>query len=109
MNSPYSTYGETARKGLHRVADDAGRALESARDRVLPGARRLASEAEGLAHRGYDTLREGSLQLRDRAAYAGERSMRYVRDEPVKSVVIAAVAAGALMALAHWLSRRSDR
>ncbi len=108
MNSTHGSYRDSANQGMHRVADDANRLLESVSDRVLPSARRLASQAESLAYRGYDSLREGSQQLRDRAAYAGERSVRYVRDEPVKSVLIAAVAAGCLMALAHWLASRNE-
>lgn len=81
--------------------------FDTLRHNALPQARRMASQAEAAARQGLDTLRDGSHQLRLRASEAGERSLQYLRDEPVKPVIIAALAAGALMALAQWLARRN--
>lgn len=81
--------------------------FDTLRHNALPQARRLASQAEAAARQGLGTLRDSSHQLRMRAGEAGERGLQYLRDEPVKPVIIAALAAGALMALAQWLARRS--
>jgi hypothetical protein len=81
--------------------------FDTLRHNVVPQARRLASQAEAATRQGLDTLRDSSNQLRLRASEAGEAGLRYLRDEPLKPVIIAAVAAGALMALAQWLARRS--
>lgn len=72
-----------------------------------PQARHLASEAEATARQQLDRLAERSQALRLRAGEAGERGLTYLRNEPIKPVLIAAVAAGALMALAQWMARRS--
>lgn len=81
--------------------------FDTMRQHVLPQARRLASEAETATRQGLESLRESSHELRLRANAAGEAGLRYLRDEPLKPVIIAAVAAGALMALAQWLARRN--
>lgn len=93
-----------------RLADRASGALHSVRERVVPAASRLASQAEDLAHRSADALLDRGYQVRDRALDIGDRSVRYVRDEPVKSVLIAAAAGAALIAVLALLgSRRHTR
>ena len=89
-----------------RLGDGAAHLFDDVRHLVGPKARNLASDAESLAHHGAQSLRDGSRELRARAGQAREQGLRYVRDEPVKSVLIAAFAAGALMAVGHWLARR---
>jgi ElaB/YqjD/DUF883 family membrane-anchored ribosome-binding protein len=72
------------------VAESAGRAREQTRHWVDQGARK--------ARAAVDTLR-------DEAHAVGDRTVGYVRDEPMKSVLVAALAGAAiaavLMALRH--------
>lgn len=71
---------------------------------------RLAGQAEDLAVRGLDAVRDGAQHLRSRAADATDRGVQYVQEEPVKAVMIAAAAGAALMVLAQWAtSRRRER
>lgn len=65
-----------------------------------------ATERVGtLAQRGVDAVRDSSQQLRDAAWRASDNTVRLVRDEPVKSMLIAAAAGAALMALVGLLTR----
>ena len=98
----YSTTTDTP----ERLADRATDAMHAVRVRVVPTASRLASQAEDLAHRSADALLDRGYQLRDRAADFGDRSVRYVKDEPVKSVLIAAAAGAALIAVLALLGSR---
>lgn len=93
---------------IDQIANGAEHAIESVRERVGPSAARLVSHAEDLAHRGYDAVREKTEHLRDRAAVVTERSTQYVKDEPVKAVLMAAAAGALLMALVTTV-RRSSR
>jgi ElaB/YqjD/DUF883 family membrane-anchored ribosome-binding protein len=74
-------------------------------DRVLPTARQFASQAQDMAQRGIDAARYGGAQVRDVAVTAAERSRRYVRDEPVKAVAIAALAGVAVYAIVKALNQ----
>jgi ElaB/YqjD/DUF883 family membrane-anchored ribosome-binding protein len=92
--TPRSTLADS----VEHLADGAEQALHQVRERVAPSAARWASQAEELAHRSVSAVRAGSDQLRQRATAAGDRGVQFVKDEPVKAVLIAA-AAGALLAL----------
>lgn len=101
---------QPAADAAERLSSSAEQAVNGVRERVIPAAVRLASQAEDLAQRGYDAVRNGSQHLRERAVDARERGVRYVQDEPVKAVLIAAAAGAALMALVQLVShRRGDR
>lgn len=58
-----------------------------------------ASQADELARKGIEQARRASAALREKAQYTGDRTVAYIRDQPVKSVLVAA-AAGALIGLA---------
>jgi ElaB/YqjD/DUF883 family membrane-anchored ribosome-binding protein len=90
---------QSVASSIDQVANGAEHAVHSVRDRIAPAATRLASQAEDFAHRGIDAVRERSGQLRERATYAGERGTQYVRDQPMKSVLIAAAAGALIVAL----------
>ena len=89
-----------------RLAERASNAMNAVRDRVVPTASRLASQAEDLAQRSADALLDRGYQLRNRAVDFGDRSVRYVKDEPIKSVLIAAAVGGALIAVLALLGSR---
>lgn len=100
---------DQARRGANETLDRLEGGVRQMRANASPTASRLASQAEDLAHRGIDAVRENAAHLRDRAVYASERSRRYVQDEPVKAVLIAAAAGAAIVALAAVLTRSRDR
>ena len=110
------TAAQSADQDKKSTASDAGDALGSLtgtvqdiRQQAGPLLDRAAEQASALAQRGVDTVRERSQQLRDKAVRASERTMKYVKDEPVKSVLIAMATGSALMALASRRSRSRER
>jgi len=54
-------------------------------------------------------VRDSASQVRERATGIGDMTVRYVRDEPVKSVLIAAATGAALVALVSLINSRRDR
>jgi len=76
------------------VADAAARQFERAGER-----------ASALTQRGIEAVRDHSQQLRDRTARASDHTVRYIRHEPVKSVLVAAAAGAVLVALLGLLRR----
>ena len=65
-----------------------------------------ASQADQLARKGIEQARRASAAIRETAQDTGDRTVAYIRDQPVKSVLIAA-AAGALITMA--LARNQSR
>lgn len=106
------TVAQSADQAKKSTASAAGEALGSLtgtvqdiRQQAGPMLDRAAEQASALAQRGVDTVRETSQQLRDKALRASESTVKYVKDEPVKSVLIAVATGAALMALASMKSR----
>lgn len=88
------------------VAEKATRSLDRALENGQTAARRATERAGELAGRGLDAMRDGSQHLRDRALRVTDDSVAYIKHEPVKSILYAAVAGAALMGLVSLLSRR---
>lgn len=68
-----------------------------------------SQQAAALAQRGARALRDTSLGLRDSALRVGDSTALYIKDEPLKAMLIAAAAGAAAMALVGLLIRSRDR
>jgi ElaB/YqjD/DUF883 family membrane-anchored ribosome-binding protein len=94
--------------GAAASADAALQALsgtvQELRQQTAPLFSRLGEQAAALAQRGTDVVREGSGQLRDKAVRASDSTVAYIKDEPIKAVLIAAATGAALMALINLMS-----
>jgi ElaB/YqjD/DUF883 family membrane-anchored ribosome-binding protein len=100
---------EQAAQSTQRVADQAidkfTHTAHDLREQVSPMIERAGEQASALAQRGMETVRERSQQLRNQAVRASDHTVGYIRDEPVKSVLIAAAAGAVLVALLRLLRR----
>ncbi len=109
-SSQINETSESARRATGEALGHVEAAAHSMRDRIEPTVARLASQAETLARRGLDAVRDSASQVRERATSMGDSTVRYVKDEPVKAVLIAAATGAALMALVSLISAaRRDR
>ena len=68
---------------------------------------RASDDAVDLAQRGVQAVRDRTQHLRESAENASHRTLGYIRDEPIKSMLIAAATGAALMALLSLVN--SDR
>lgn len=80
--------------GIGNVAED-----------IIPAVQQAAKQTHAMAHRGLDAVQNTSRQLRGQASHANAVAQEYIRQRPVKSVLIAA-AAGAALAGIFSLTRR---
>jgi ElaB/YqjD/DUF883 family membrane-anchored ribosome-binding protein len=129
MNMPSSTtkpFGQTATnvadqtagaadnaiRSTQRTADEAFDALsnkvDDLRSQAAPLVNRVSAKAEDAAKRGLEVMRDSSQQLREKAQQASEQTVAYVKDEPVKSMLIAAATGALLMGLLSLLGRSRD-
>mgnify|MGYP001577725900 FL=1 len=103
---------DTAIRSTQRLANQSlenlAEKVQDLRDQTIPLLNRVASEAEALARRGLDSVRDTSAQLRDRAAKVSDNTVGYIKDEPMKSMLIAAATGAALMALVSLVTRNRD-
>ncbi len=65
--------------------------------------------AEEALHNGMQSVQQSAEQLRKKATQANDMAVGYIRQEPIKSVLIAAATGAALMALVGLISRGNNR
>ena len=104
---------DQAIKSTQRVANDAleslAVAVQDLRHQAEPLLHRAGDQISALAHRGADSVRETSQQLRNKAQHASDSTVNYIKDEPVKAILIAAATGAALMALISLISHSRGR
>jgi ElaB/YqjD/DUF883 family membrane-anchored ribosome-binding protein len=96
-------------QAVDQAADSITNKVEDLRSQAAPLIDRVSAQAEAAARRGIEAMRGSSQQLRDKAARATDSTVAYVKDEPVKAMLIAAATGAALMALVSLMGRsRND-
>ena len=104
---------DNAIQSTKRVADDTldslSNSVEGARAQVSPLINRTTEQAAALAQRGLDAVRNSSAQLRNKAVQASDTTAMYIKNDPIKAVLIAAATGAALMALINLATRSRDR
>lgn len=79
--------------------------INNAANQIAPLLDRATDQASALAQRGLHAVQDSALQLREKAANTGDVTVRYIQNEPVKAVLIAAATGAALMGLVSLLGR----
>ncbi len=93
-----------ADEALDRLSDK----VEGVRSQAAPLLNKVTSQAEAAARRGMEAVRDTSQQLRERAQQASDMTVSYVKDEPIKAMLIAAATGALLMGLISMMSRSRD-
>ncbi|MFO1336893.1 MAG: hypothetical protein U1F53_01435 [Burkholderiaceae bacterium] len=96
---------EATRAAADHAVDSLQCGVEGLRQAGPAALSRAAAQVEDFTRRSMAHARETGAQMRTQVSRAGERSVGYIRDEPVKSVLIAAAAGAAVAALVSWSMR----
>ena len=104
---------DNAIKATQRVAnqtlDGLADSVQDLRQQAAPLLNRTAEQAGALAQRSVDAVRDSTQQLRDKALRVSDTTVNYVKEEPVKAMLIAAATGAALMALVNLMSGSRHR
>ncbi|CAN5708360.1 hypothetical protein BH11PSE8_BH11PSE8_03780 [soil metagenome] len=99
-----TTQGAT-NTAFNRLSDK----VDDVRSQAAPVIDRISTQAKEAARKSADALRDTTQQLRDKALNVSDQTVGYIKDEPVKAMLIAAATGAALMALVGLLGRSRDR
>jgi ElaB/YqjD/DUF883 family membrane-anchored ribosome-binding protein len=89
----------------NKTMDQAGELVDQvahSADHAIKAGQRVASDA-------LDSVRDTSRQLRQQAQHASDNTVKYIRDDPLKAMLIAAATGAALMALVNLVSHAGDK
>ena len=103
---------DTAIRSTQKMATDALDTLsdkvQDMRSQAAPTINRLATQAEDAARRGIAAVKDTTQQLREKATQATDTTVTYIKDDPIKAMLIAAATGAALMALLTMMGRSRD-
>jgi ElaB/YqjD/DUF883 family membrane-anchored ribosome-binding protein len=100
---------KSTQQAANKAVDSLSATMQDLRHQATPVLDRAAESVSDYARRGANSVRETTQQLRNKAGQASESTVNYIRDEPVKSMLIAAATGAALMALVSLLSHSRAR
>ncbi len=98
-----------SQQAANGAVDNATDSLQDLRRKTAPTLERASEQVSAMAHSGLDSVRETSHQLRVKAEHASDSTVNYIKEEPVKAVLIAAATGAVLMALVSLVARSLDR
>lgn len=93
-------------RATHEALSNLSDKVQDARAQAGPALNRVATKAEELARRSADAMRDRSQQIKEQAYRAQDMTVGYIKDEPMKSILIAAAAGALVMAFIQLLRER---
>jgi ElaB/YqjD/DUF883 family membrane-anchored ribosome-binding protein len=92
---------DATRSMVGQKMDGMADTMKNLHDQTAP----LLDRASEVAKRGVNSARQTSNELLNKAHQATDTTVSYIKDEPVKAMLIAAATGAALMALMSAMSR----
>lgn len=89
--------------------DSLAAAAQDLMHQVEPPLNRVGDQLSAMAQRGAASVRDTSQHMRDKAQQASNTTINFIKNEPVKAVLIAAAVGAALTALISQLSQSRGR
>lgn len=99
---------KSTQRQASKALESLAHALVDLRQQAEPLLNLSSDQISKLYQRGSISMRATSRQLRQQAQRASDRTLNYIQDEPVKSVVIAAGIGAAIVALVSLISHSRD-
>lgn len=106
MMNTTSERTDIAAQRVHDSLNGGAQAAHRMVDEAAPVIDRLTHRAQDMAHRGQEWLHDNTERVRTGLVRASDRTVGYVRDEPVRSVLAAAAVGAVVYALARMILGR---
>jgi ElaB/YqjD/DUF883 family membrane-anchored ribosome-binding protein len=99
---------DTTRAYAQNAVNAAGEKVRDLRRDTEPGVEQLAARVQQAVQRGLDAASSTSAAAQRRFEQAADVTGKYIADQPVRSVLMAAAAGAAITALIVLAARRRD-
>jgi ElaB/YqjD/DUF883 family membrane-anchored ribosome-binding protein len=99
---------KNTQRAANSTLDSLASTVQDLRKQAAPLLNRAAESANAYLQQGLGAVHESSDKVRAQARIASARTVNYIKDEPVKSILIAAAAGAVLTALVQIASRSRD-
>lgn len=96
---------DTTRETADKALDSAHEGVSALREKIPSALGDKAAELERVARAGVERARAGYARAREQVDAASQRTVAYVREEPVRAVLIAAASGAVLAGALGWMAR----
>ena len=96
-------------KSTQRATDNAFDSLAGGVQSLRLQAAPAINRAGALAQQGINSVRDTAQQMREGALHATDSTISYIKEEPIKAMLIAAATGAGLMALLRLMTGSSNR
>lgn len=100
---------DSTRNYANEKLEAAGEKVRDLRGTIDPAIERITGQAKDYAQRGLEAAHEARAKAQEQINRYADMTGRYVAEQPMKSVMIAAAAGAAIAALVVLASRSSSR
>lgn len=100
---------QSTKRVSNELLDGLTESVQNARHQAAPILNQASEQVSSLVQRGMDSVRDTSHHMQESAQRASQSTVKFIKDEPVKSMLIAAATGAALMALVGLMSRSHAR
>jgi ElaB/YqjD/DUF883 family membrane-anchored ribosome-binding protein len=100
---------KSTQRAANGALDSLSDSVQDLRQQAAPALHNASEKASALLQSGVDSVRDTSHQIRESALRASDNTKKYIQDEPVKAILIAAATGAALMALVSLMRRSHTR
>ncbi len=94
---------QSTQRGANETLDSLSGAIEDVRREASPTLDEAGERLASLAEQGAEAIRGTTHAVRERARHASDTTLDYIRNEPLKAVLIAAATGAVLMALIDFI------
>jgi ElaB/YqjD/DUF883 family membrane-anchored ribosome-binding protein len=94
---------QSTQRGANETLDSLSGAIEDVRREASPALDEAGERLASLAEQGAEAIRGTTHAVRERARHASDATLDYIRNEPLKAVLIAAATGAVLMALIDFI------
>lgn len=100
---------QSTQRSAGEALDSLSSAVHEVRQQTEPLLERTGEKISLMAHSGVGRVLDTSRHLREQALQTSQSTVKFVKEKPVKSMLIAAAAGAALMALMSLTKHSRDR
>ena len=97
---------DSTRAYAQDAVNSAGEKVRNLRDGVEPTVDQIAARVQGAVQRGIEAASKTSARAQRQLEHAADVTGKYIADQPMRSVLVAAAAGAAITALIVLASRR---
>jgi ElaB/YqjD/DUF883 family membrane-anchored ribosome-binding protein len=97
-----------AQKTANEPGEKLSKKVEAARSQAVTSIKKVADQTRAVVRQGMEAANTATKQVRDTAMHASDSLVAFTKENPIKTILVAAASGALLLALFNVLARSRD-